>query len=172
MHSHEEPPAWKVQAIEDPANPACDRVRQWLREHNWAANADYMRLWEQPENAARPLIILAEDDHTVIGGLLAETQFHWLKISIIAVHPEFRTRGVGTALLVKAERLARARGCRHAFVDTMDYQAPRFYLRLGFEIAGEIPNWDSHGHVKYYLTKELAGLRPIDQGVVPPDPPA
>jgi GNAT superfamily N-acetyltransferase len=180
MPSHEEPlaqgttsAAWKVQAMEDPADPACDRVRQWLREHNWAANADYMRLWQQPENDARPLIVLAEDDHAVIGGLLAETQFTWLKISIIAVHPGFRTRGVGAALLAEAERLAGARGCRHVYVDTMEYQAPHFYLRQGFTIAGEIPDWDSRGHLKYYLTKELAAHQsPLDRDTVPPDPSA
>ena len=165
------PAAWTVQAMEDPADPACERVRQWLREHNWAANADYMRLWQQPENDARPLVVLAEEDHAVIGGLLAETQFAWLKISIMAVHPGFRARGVGAALLAEAERLAGTRGCRHVYVDTMEYQAPHFYLRQGFRIAGEIANWDSRGHAKYYLTKELAEPPTIlDRGVVPPNP--
>ena len=52
-------------------------------------------------------------------------------------------------------RQATARGCKYAYVDTMDYQAPDFYRAHGFAIVGEIPDWDSHGHKKFYLSKCL-----------------
>jgi len=35
----------------------------------------------------------------------------------------------------------------------MDYQAPDFYRKLGYQIA---ENWDSHGRTKYLLTKQLS----------------
>jgi hypothetical protein len=37
----------------------------------------------------------------------------------------------------------------------MDYQAPRFYHAQGFTTVGEIPDWDSHGHSKFHLSKCL-----------------
>jgi hypothetical protein len=37
----------------------------------------------------------------------------------------------------------------------MEYQAPRFYLAHGFGIVGQIPDWDSRGHTKLYLSKRL-----------------
>jgi ribosomal protein S18 acetylase RimI-like enzyme len=69
--------------------------------------------------------------------------------------PAWRSRGIGAELLAEACRQAVALGCRYAYVDTMEYQAPRFYLAHGFEIVGRIPDWDSHGHAKLHLTKRL-----------------
>ena len=90
---------------------------------------------------------------------MAETQLAWLRISIMSVHPEWRSRGVGASLLARAEEEAAARGCTQVYVDTMEHQAPRFYLAQGFRVAGEIPDWDSHGHRKFYLTKQIEARR-------------
>ena len=139
----------------DTSAPGCDLVRQWLREHNWSANPTFMEVLQQPQQQARPLNLLAAADDRIVGGLFAETQLAWLRISIMSVDPEWRSRGIGAALLAEAEQQAITRGCRHAYVDTMDYQAPRFYLAHGFNVVGEIANWDSHGHTKLFLSKHL-----------------
>ena len=149
---------WNLALVSDTSAPGCDLVCQWLREHNWKTNPRFMELREQSEHHARPLVLLATTSGNVVGGLFAETQFAWLRISIMAVTPERRSQGIGSALLAAAEREAVVRGCRYAFVDTMDYQAPRFYLAHEFHIVGEIPDWDSHGHAKLYLTKQLGEL--------------
>jgi GNAT superfamily N-acetyltransferase len=157
----EEDHSWHITSISDTTVPACDLVRQWLREHNWLVNAPFMRLLQKPEHEANPLVLLASvgtanaAGSDVIGGLFAETQLAWLRISIMSVHPDWRSRGIGAALLAEAEREALARGCRHAYVDTMEYQAPRFYQSHGYRVVGEIPDWDSHGHRKMYFAKEL-----------------
>ncbi|HEY1123893.1 MAG TPA: GNAT family N-acetyltransferase [Haloferula sp.] len=135
--------------------PGCDLVRQCLREHNWSANPAFMELLQQPDHQARPLVLLATADDRIVGGLFAETQLAWLRISIMSVDPEWRSKGIGASLLAEAERQAITRGCRHAYVDTMDYQAPRFYLAHGFTMVGEIADWDSHGHNKLFLSKLL-----------------
>lgn len=142
--------SWCITAAPDTTAPGCDFVRQWLREHNWTVNPAFMHQWQQPEHAARPLILLTHANGETIGGLFAETQLSWLRISIMSVHPEWRSKGIGTALLAEAER-----GCKHAYVDTMDYQAPQFYLSHGFKIVGQIPDWDSHGHSKIYFFKSV-----------------
>lgn len=146
---------WSVATVADTSAPGCDLVRQWLREHNWEANPDFMEALQQPEHQAKPLVLLATADSHVIGGLFAETKFSWLRISIMAVSPEWRSQGVGAALLRQAERDAVARGCKYAYVDTMEYQAPQFYQAHGFGIVGEIPDWDSRGHAKLYFSKRL-----------------
>lgn len=102
-----------------------------------------------------PLVLLIHANDSVMGGLFAETQLSWLRISIMSVHPEWRSKGIGAALLAEAERVAVERGCKHAYVDTMDYQAPQFYLSHDFAIVGQIPDWDSHGHSKMYFSKDL-----------------
>ena len=40
----------------------------------------------------------------------------------------------------------------------MDYQAPGFYQSIGYQIAGQLDDWDSHGHTKYFLGKDLGEL--------------
>ncbi len=149
-------PAFKLTTPADASAEGCDQVRQWLREHNWAVNAEYMEKLQQPEHQAVPLVLLAENDAgVVVGGLIAETQLAWLRISIMAVDPQFRAQGIGSALLAEAETQAVARGCRHAYVDTMEYQSPAFYVRHGYAEVGGIADWDSQGHAKYFFTKEL-----------------
>jgi GNAT superfamily N-acetyltransferase len=102
--------------------------------------------------------VFARDQHgNVVGGLFAETQFSWLKISVMSVFVPFRSQGIGSELLRVAEGEAAHRGCRYAYVDTMEYQAPQFYRRQGYQAAGELKDWDSHGHTKYLFTKLLTG---------------
>jgi len=144
-----------IATVADTSAAGCDLVRQWLREHNWTVNPDFMEQLQQPEHQARSLVLLAISDSRVVGGLFAETRLAWLRISIMAVSPERRSQGIGAALLAESERQAVAHGCKYAYVDTMEYQAPRFYLAHGFGIVGQIPDWDSRGHSKLYLSKRL-----------------
>lgn len=155
MIKTDQPLAWSLTNTSDTSAPGCDLVRQWLREHNWAANPAFMEKLQQPEHAAQPLILLTHTNGETIGGLFAETQLSWLRISIMSVHPEWRSQGIGAALLAEAEQQAVERGCKHVYVDTMDYQAPQFYLSHGFKIMGQIPDWDSHGHSKIYFSKSV-----------------
>ena len=159
-------PSLKITAVADTSAAGCSLVRQWLRDHNWMANREFMEDLQRTENAAQPLILVARDYKGVIGGLFAETRLAWLRIAIMAVRPDSRSRGVGTAILAEAERLAIARGCQHSYVDTMDYQAPRFYTSRGYRIAGEIPDWDSRGHRKLFLTKGLTDSAPENSPAV------
>lgn len=128
-------------------------LRAYNREHNggfYAAIGD-------PANAAQPLFVAAVDSQQrPLGGLFAETQLAWLKIDIMAVRSDARRLGVGRMLLETAEKEAIRRGCRHAVVDTMDYQAPAFYQKLGYQTVGRLDDWDSAGHAKLYLVKSLA----------------
>ena len=127
-----------------------------LCDFNRDNNATFYEARERPENTPRAMNVVAGDDGgRTVGGLIGETQFHWLKIKYMSVAPAHRRRGVGRQLIAAAEAEAILRGCRYSFVDTMDYQAPIFYQKLGYEIAGRLPNWDSHGHAKLFLMKTL-----------------
>lgn len=130
-------------------------VYSWLKAYNQEQNGDFMRSLEV-EGIEVPLFLSARNENgAVTGGLEGSILHKWLKINIMAVHPSYRRAGVGTELVRRAEAIALARGCAYAFVDTMNYQAPGFYERLGYVVVGRIPDWDSHGHEKLYFTKTL-----------------
>lgn len=153
---HNDQIAYRFESIGIPTPEMRETVNTELRSFNHAANPRFYVAIERPENEAKPLNLFAFDrDGLVCGGLFAETQFLWLKVSIMAVRSELRRQGVGAKLMALAEAEAVQRGCKHAFVDTMEYQAPNFYLRLGYKVVGQLENWDSHGHTKFYLTKDL-----------------
>ena len=127
-----------------------------LKSYNRDRNPSFYAARDLPGNAPEPLHVVAFDaDEAVVGGLIGETQFAWLKVSIVAVAEHARRCGVGRRLMELAEQEAVARGCRHVFLDTMDYQAPAFYQKLGYTVAAKIDDWDSHGHARYYFIKEL-----------------
>jgi GNAT superfamily N-acetyltransferase len=128
-----------------------------LAEYNRAENSAFWIARDSPANAVRPLTVCARSaTGHAIGGLIGETQFAWLKIALMSVEPSMRMQGVGRSIVETAEAEAVRRGCRYAYVDTMDYQAPKFYERLSYELAGRIDDWDSHGHSKLFFTKPIA----------------
>lgn len=133
-----------------------ESVNSILRDHNRHSTPLHWSALDNGANKAMPVNVLARSESgQVVGGLFGETQFAWLKVNVLAVRKEHRRYGVGTRIMSFAETEAVQRGCKYSFLDTMDFQAPEFYLRCGYEIVGSIPDWDSHGHTKYFLTKTL-----------------
>ena len=63
-------------------------------------------------------------------------------VAKLLVHPEARRRGLGRALMQALEERARALGRTLLVLDTRSSDPSRLlYQSLGFEIAGEIPNY-------------------------------
>lgn len=131
-------------------------INSFLRNHNQKANPELWAKFDDPSNDPKPLQIVSRNDtNELVGGLFATTSMAWLKVEIMAVRDDHRRQGLGALMLNAAEVEARRRGCRYGFLDTMDYQAPEFYRKCGYDVVGSIADWDSHNHTKFYFTKEL-----------------
>jgi ribosomal protein S18 acetylase RimI-like enzyme len=140
----------------DVGQPTRDAILGLLRDFNLANNSDFFNARESAENASRPIEIVTMDSTgRVAGGLIGQSQFKWMKVDFLVVREDLRRMGVGQRLMTMAETEALARGCSSVFVDTMSYQAPDFYKRLGYGQVGFIRDWDSHGHDKYLFVKQL-----------------
>ncbi|CAH0341031.1 GNAT family N-acetyltransferase [Rhizobium sp. CECT 9324] len=85
----------------------------------------------------------AEDgDGRLLGGLVGSEIQGWFYVKLLAVAAHVRNLGVGAKLLSRAEDMARAKGFVGIYLDTFDFQAPRFYLREGFIEIGRLPSID------------------------------
>ena len=89
-----------------------------------------------------------------LAGLTGETFGNWLCIRFLFVSESLRGQGIGSRLLEAAEREARLRGCKYAFVDTFSFQAPAFYKNHGYQEVFTLEEYPYTGK-RHYYTKNL-----------------
>ena len=105
----------------DDSGKSADLIRAHLRKYNRAFFTD-----------SEDVNIIDEEDGVFRGGLAACRDFNTLYIEYLVVDPAFRGRGIGSALIREAERIAAQKGVRKIRLMTYSFQAPEFYARLGF----------------------------------------
>jgi GNAT superfamily N-acetyltransferase len=86
-------------------------------------------------------LLAAYDAATLVGGAVVIPSHERAGRAVLwdlRVRPEWRSRGVGTALFAQAERWARAQGCDLLEVETQNVNvaACRLYARAGCEVCG------------------------------------
>lgn len=101
-------------------------------------------------------VFLRDNGGNLVGGLLGDTYWGWLSISILWIDERYRGRRLGERMVAAAEKEAHARGCRHAQLDTLGFQARPFYEKLGYRLYGVLEDFPAgSGYARYYLTKNL-----------------
>ncbi|MBY8868787.1 MULTISPECIES: GNAT family N-acetyltransferase [Streptomyces] len=131
-------------------------LRSRLRETNTAASPVLAALRGTPAEREAPLHVWALDPAGALaGGLVGHTWATWLHVTYLWVDARHRGAGLGSRLLVRAERIARdQRDCTGARLETWDFQAPAFYRRHGYKIICALPDYPP-GHTEYTLVKPL-----------------
>jgi ribosomal protein S18 acetylase RimI-like enzyme len=105
----------------------------------------------------RQYALLVRDDHSnVLGGLIADEHWGWLYIGWLWLPEDLRGRGLGRRLLLEAESISVANGCRNAYLSTFEFQAMPFYQRHGYKVWGTLDDYPAgSGFSRYYLRKQL-----------------
>lgn len=107
-----------------------------------------------PDNHLLLNIVEYDENQKVIAGILGGTYWGWLHIDILWVDENFRSKKIGSRLLIAAENEAKKRGCHSVHVDTMSWQAPEFYKKHGYELISELDNIPN-GYKKFHFIKRL-----------------
>ena len=121
-------------------------IERGINEHNITATG---------RDDARELAIFVRDAAgAIVGGLYGWTWAGWLEVRYVWLDQRWRGQGHGRRMLEAAEAEARARGCHHVLLDTYSFQAPGFYLRLGYEVFGTVDGFPQP-HSRVYMTKSI-----------------
>lgn len=97
---------------------------------------------------------IRDENNHILAGCNGNIGYDWVYVDQLWVDETSRGKGYGTALMRSAEELGKQKGCVSAAVNTMDWEAPEFYKKLGYRVE-----FERHGLAKnsvfYYLRKEL-----------------
>ena len=105
----------------------------------------------------RALAVVVHDAQTgePVGGLLGRTSLGLFFLDLFYLPASLRGSGVGTRALRMAEEEAIRRGCQAATLVTVNFQAPEFYARNGWEEFGRIATMP--GVERVFMRKTLGG---------------
>jgi len=102
--------------------------------------------------------IVAEVDGKVVGYLIGTLRWGASgHIMAIGVYPEYRKRGVGTALMVQILDILHTWGARNARLEVRKSNdaAQLFYQKLGFRLGEEIQHYYEDGEAAIVMSREL-----------------
>ena len=130
----------------EPAPQDVQYLEDRLDEFNSAATGLANGAW---------LSIFARDaDDRIVAGICGALWGGCLEVRQFWVDATKRRQGLGTRLLIAAEREALARGCEQILLATFSFQAPDFYARHGFEIVTVMHDYP-RGYENLLLRKRL-----------------
>lgn len=103
---------------------------------------------------AKHLTVIARDEKgKLIAGVSGRTIYQQFLINVVWVDKDNRGTGLGRLLMEQAEVEAKQQGCVAAQVDTLSFQAPGFYRKLGFEVVGKVTGFIGHPE-RYFFVKK------------------
>ena len=104
----------------------------------------------------RTVAVLVRDvtSGETIGGLWGRSAYDWLHIELLFIPEQLRGEGLGTQVIRQAEQIAIEGGLTGVWVDTIEFQAPGFYQKLGYKVFGVLPD-HPRGRQHFFLHKRL-----------------
>ena len=137
----------KITLTDAPDDADLHVIQEGLRAYN-AAKAGY--------DDYLPLAVFVSDPDTdkVVGGLYGGSYLKQLRVDRFFLPDGLRRDRIGSRLLRMAEEEGRRRGCSRVTLNTLEIQAPGFYLKQGYEMAAKL-DCPPPGVARYVMTKKL-----------------
>jgi GNAT superfamily N-acetyltransferase len=105
-----------------------------------------------PDDGRRFAMVLRDAAGGVAAGVIGGIGWRYLFVSALFVAEAWRGKGLGAALLARAEARAVAAGCHSVWLDT--FQAREFYVGQGYEVFAELPDYPG-AQSRWFLRKAL-----------------
>ena len=131
--------------IADPTDEQVAAIERGLNAHNAVAAS---------VRSITPVRAVFVESEQVIAGLVAAAYWGKLHVRLLWVHPAHQSKGLGSRLMNWAEERGKELGCTASMVDTMSFQAPEFYAKLGYRQFGLSEGYEG-GASRHYFEKEL-----------------
>lgn len=131
----------------DNSSDFAEQAKQKIAEFN----AQY---WDANKRQALGLKQLNANGE-VVAMLAGRTFGNWFYLESFWLQQNQRGKGLGSAMLAKAEAIAKSRGCRFVLLDTLEFQAKPFYQRHGYRVEWVQQDYPFAGGGKYFMTKTL-----------------
>ena len=80
-----------------------------------------------------PQAFVIEIDNKIIATIVIHIFWGQLHIKYLVVDKQYRNQGLGTLLMNHALDFGKNNQCQFAYLETLDFQAPNFYEKLGFK---------------------------------------
>lgn len=136
----------KIEIEPSPAPEDVQIIGNGLRQHN--------ETYAPADGDSAFAVFLRDADGRLHGGVIAKAGRGWLKIGTLWVNESVREQGYGRQLMETAEAEGIQRSCHSAYLDTFSFQAPEFYLNLGYEIFGTLEAFPNE-HKRFFMRKSL-----------------
>lgn len=115
----------------------------------------FNRAYSDVGNPHQKTLVLRGEQERLMAGIVFVIHWHWLHVEILFVQEGSRGQGLGSQLLQQAEVYAKAEGCIGAYLDTLSFQAPDFYVKHGYKVLAKLPNFPPGPNQKIYFAKRL-----------------
>ncbi|MEG0773777.1 GNAT family N-acetyltransferase [Clostridium sp.] len=97
---------------------------------------------------------IKDENGDIIAGIVASRENQCLTIDYLWVDESYRGSGFGSKLLNFIESIAEKKGVVTIYLNTFGFQAPEFYLKMGYENFGVLENC-INGYSQYFFRKML-----------------
>ncbi len=98
-------------------------------------------------------IVIRENGQT-LGGAVASINLNWAYVGTLWIDDSLRGQGAGTRLMRAVESYVHSLGLNGIYLYTVDFQAPEFYRKIGYDVMGTLSN-HPQGHVATYYSKTI-----------------
>jgi GNAT superfamily N-acetyltransferase len=126
------------------ASPMSTRLREFNNRVVGTEHYQGIGVWLNAKDAAGK----------VVGGFRGDIFFDWLFVHALFVDEPIRGQGLGTELLIEGEALAKSKGALHVRLETFEWQAPKFYPKLGYRLQTQFANYYRE-YSLYMFVKDL-----------------